>query len=59
MLKVTQDISSIDIMDVFQIKGCNSEDTLTLPSDSDNTLKKSRPKLNMLKNSLSYFSTLI
>ena len=34
MFKVTQGISPIYITEMFQIKGCNSEDTMTLRSDS-------------------------
>ena len=33
MYKVTQDISPIKITEMFQIKGCNSEDTITLRLD--------------------------
>ena len=35
MFKVTQCISPIYITEMFQIKGCNSEDTVTLRSDSN------------------------
>ena len=44
---------------MFQIKGCNSEDTMTLRSDSNKHFKTPKPKLNMFKNSLSYSGTLI
>ena len=59
MFKVTQDISPIYITEMFQSKGCNSEDTMTLRSDSNKKFKTPKPKLNMFKNSLSYSSTLI
>ena len=36
MLKVTQSISPIYIAEMFQIKGCYSEDTMPLRSDSNN-----------------------
>ena len=35
MFKVTQSISPIYIAEIFQIKGCNNEDTTTLRSDSN------------------------
>ena len=56
MFKVTQDISPIYITEMFQ--GCNSEDTMTLRTDSNN-FKTPKPKINMFKNSLSYSGTLI
>ena len=59
MFKVTQGISSIYITEMFQIKGCNNEDTMTLRSDSNKNFKTPKPKLNMFKNSLSYSGTLI
>ena len=34
MFKVTKGISPIYITEMFQIKGCNGEDTITLRSDS-------------------------
>ena len=37
--KVTRGISPVYIAEMFQIKGCNSEDTMTLWSDSDKILK--------------------
>ena len=49
MFKVTQDISPIYITEMFQIKGCNSEDTMTLRSDSNKKFKTPKPKLNMFK----------
>ena len=59
MFKVTQGISPIYITEMFQIKGCNNEDTMTLRSDSNKKFKTPKPKLNMFKNSLSYSGTLI
>ena len=59
MFKVTQDISPIYITEMFQIKGCNNGDTMTLRSDSNERFKTPKPKLNMLKNNLSYSGTLI
>ena len=59
MFKVTQGISPIYIAEMFQIKGCNNEDTMTLRSDSNKNFKTPKPKLNMSKNSLSYSGTLI
>ena len=59
MFKVTQGISPINITEMFQIKGCNSEDTMTLRSDSNKKIKTPKPKSNMFKNSLSYSGTLI
>ena len=47
------------ITEMFQIKGCNNEDTMTLRSDSNKNFKTPKPKLNMFKNSLSYSGTLI
>ena len=44
---------------MFQIKGCNNEDTMTLRSDSNKNFKTPKPKSNMFKNSLSYSGTLI
>ena len=35
MFKVTQGISPIYIMEMFQIKGCKREETMTLGSDSN------------------------
>ena len=49
MFKVTQGISPIYITEMFQIKGCNSEDTTTLRSDSNKHFKTPKPKLNMIK----------
>ena len=57
MFKVTQGISPINITEMFQIKGCNSEDTMTLRSDSNKKIKYQN--LNMFKNNLSYSGTLI
>ena len=54
MFKVTQGISPIYIMEMFQIKRCDIEDTMTMRSDSNKTFKTPKPKLNMFKNSLSY-----
>ena len=59
IFKVTQGISPIYITEMFQIKGCYSEDTMTLRSDSSKNFKTPKPKLNMFKNSLSYSDTLI
>ena len=59
MFKVTQGISPIYITEMFQIKGCNNEDTMTLRSDSNKNFKTPKPKLNMFKNSVSYSGTLI
>ena len=59
MFKVTQGNSPIYITEMFQIKGCNNEDTMTLRSDSNTNFKTPKPKLNMFKNSLSYSGTLI
>ena len=59
MLEVTQCISPINITEMFQIKGCNSEDTIALRSDSNKNFKPPKPKLNMFKNNLSYSGTLI
>ena len=56
MFKVTQGISPIYITEMFPIKGCNNEDTMTLRSDSNKKFKT--PKLKF-KNSLSYSGTLI
>ena len=36
---VTQGISPIYIAEMYQIKGCNSEDTMTLRSDSNKQQK--------------------
>ena len=47
--KVTQGISPIYITDMFQIKVCNSEDTITLRSESNKKFKTSKPKLKILK----------
>ena len=44
MFKVTQGISPIYIMEMFKIKGCNSEDTMTLRSDSNKNFKIQRAK---------------
>ena len=49
MLKVTHDSSPIYITEMFQIKGCNSEDTMTLRLDSNKNFKTPKPKLNMFK----------
>ena len=54
MFKVTQGISPIYITELFQIKRCNVEDTMTRRSDSNRNFKTPKPKLNMFKNSLSY-----
>ena len=35
MFKVTQGISPIYTTEMFQIKGCNTEDTMTLRTDSN------------------------
>ena len=59
MFKVTQGISPIYITEMFQTKGYNNEDTMTLRSDSNKNFKTPKPKLNMFKNSLSYSGTLI
>ena len=59
MFNATQGISTIYITEMFQIKGCNSEDTMTFCSDSNKNFKTPKPKLNMFKNSLSYSGTLI
>ena len=59
MFKVTQGISPIYITEMFQIKRYNSEDTMTLRSDSNKKFKTPKPKSNMFKNSLSYSGTLI
>ena len=59
MFKVTQGISPIYIAELFQIKGCNGEDTMTLRSDSNKNFKTPKPKLNMFKNTLSYSGSLI
>ena len=59
MFKLTQGVSPVYITEMFPIKGCNSEDTMTLRSDSSKKFKTPKPKLNMLKNSLSYSGTLI
>ena len=39
MFKVPQCISPIYIAEMFQIKGCDSEETMTLRSDSNENLK--------------------
>ena len=57
MFKVTHGISPIYITEMFQIKGCNHEDTMTLRSDSNKNFKTPRPKLNIFKNSFSYSGT--
>ena len=44
MFEVTQGISPINITEMFQIKGCNSEDTMSLRSDSNKKIKISKPK---------------
>ena len=49
MYKVTQGISPIYITEMFQIKGCNNEDTMTLRSDSNKNFKTPKPKSNMFK----------
>ena len=49
MFKVTQGNSPIYIPEMFQIKGCNNEDTMTLRSDSNKKFKTPKPKLKMLK----------
>ena len=59
IFKVTQGISPIYVTEMFQIKGCYSEDAMTLRSDSSKNFKTPKPKLNMFKNSLSYSGTLI
>ena len=42
MLKVAYDISPTYITEMFQIKGCNCEDTMTLRSDSNKNFKTPR-----------------
>ena len=59
MFKVTHGISPIYITEMFQIKCCNYEDTISLRSDSTKNFKTPRPRLNIFKNSLSYSGTLI
>ena len=59
MFKVTQGISPIYIMEMFQIKGCNSEDKMTLLSDSKKYFKTPKHDLNIFENSLSYSVALI
>ena len=59
MFKVTHGISPVYITEMFQIKGCNQDDTLTLRSDSIKNFKTPKPKLNIFKNRLSYSGTLI
>ena len=43
ILKVTQGIILVYITDMFQIKGCNTEDTMTLRSDSNKKFKTPKP----------------
>ena len=45
MFKVTQGISPIYITEMFQIKRCNIEDTMTMRSDSNTNFKTPKPKL--------------
>ena len=59
MFKVTRGISPICIAEMFQMKGFNSDDTMNLHSDSNKTLKTTKPKLDMFKNSLYYPCALI
>ena len=59
MFKVTQGIPLIYLSEMFQIKESDSEDTMTLRSDSNKNFKTPKPKLNMFKNRLSYSGTLI
>ena len=59
MFKVTHGISPIYITNIFQIKGCNHEGTMTLRSDLNKNFKTPMPKLNIFKNRLSYSGTLI
>ena len=40
MFKVTQGILPIYITEMFEIKGCNNEDTMTLRSDQTRNLKR-------------------
>ena len=44
MFKVTRGISPIYITEMLQIKGCNSEDTMTLRSDSSKNFITPQPK---------------
>ena len=55
MFKVTQGISPIYITEMFQIKGCND----FAFRFEQKIKKKTKPKLNVFKNSLSYSGTLI
>ena len=44
MFEVTQGISPIYITEMFQIKVCNNEDTMTLRPDSNKKFKTPKPK---------------
>ena len=59
MFKVFHGISPSYILEMFQIKGCNHEDTMPLRSDSNKNFKTPRPKLNIFKNRSSYSGFLI
>ena len=59
MFKVTHGLSPIYITEMFQIKDSNNNETMTLRSDSNKNFSTPKPKLNMLKNSLSYSGALI
>ena len=51
MYKVATNISPIYLTEMFQLRGCITDETMTLRSDSNKKFKILRPKLNMFKNS--------
>ena len=59
MYKVATNISPIYLTEMFQLRGNNNDETMTLRSDSNKKFKIPRPKLNMFKNSISYSGALI
>ena len=63
MYKAVTNIFPIYLTEMFQLKGSNNDETMTLRSDSNKNFTIPRPKLNMFKNtntcSLSYSGALI
>ena len=59
MFKVATNISTFYLTEMFQLRGSNNDETMTLRSDSNKNFNIPRPKLNMFKNSLSYSGALI
>ena len=58
MYKVVSNISAIYLTEMFQLRGSNNDETMTLRSDSNKNFKIPRPKLNLFKNSASYSGAL-